>query len=752
MDSARFERRLGRWMVAAVAIPLLGFIAFWAVEFGRTLEGVWEAEQLKAAAGELSALHGALHALQQERSTAVIWLASGRQSFRDRLAPTFRATDEAYRAALLASDDGVTPPPALLRTAVAQRRFGLQDALRAYNERLQGLLGRLRERRAAAASGATSEYLLASEALLQLREHAGLERALGAAVGGRRNPDLEWFADLHYHQQVQEGYRVAFLRNAPGSLARRLEAVERAHQQAMESRRVGMAGAAPAPGLAGWFDLKGQRLAELRRLEEGLLAELERAAAAGLGEARASQGQLVAIGGGLLLVTGVAGAALVRRQLAAVHRREEDAARIEHLATHSAVTDLPDRRTFNARLDAHLQAEPEQRWRLLLIDFVRFNEINRTFGEAFGDELLAAVAAVLRGRVPSPGVVGQLYGDQFALALPVEASDTRSLLAVFDAPFHVSGRHVTLTVRAGSAESPEAGRTAQELVQSAALALASARSIPRGYRYRPYTTAMGEAHIRQRELEADLERAVQREEFELWYQPQVDLRTGRTVGLEALLRWRHPERGVVGPGEFIPCAEANGLIVTIGDQVLARAAEQLRRWRGTTLGGIPVAVNLSGVQFHQADFIDHLQAHVSGRSGQLKLEITESVLMTDLGGAAQRLDELRAMGMHLSVDDFGTGYSSLAYLRRFPVDELKLDRSFVSDLGHGEEAAAIVEAVVALGHTLGIRVLAEGVENESQARRLTRLGCDVGQGFLWARPMPVSELEAWLEAGPVSTA
>ena len=744
MESATFERRLSRWMALAVAIPLLGLIAFWTMEFGRTLEAVGEAEELRAGAGELRALHGALHALQQERSTVVIWLASGRESFRDRLMPAFRATDEAYRVALSASDNGVSPPPALLRTAIAQRRLGLQDALAAYDERLQSLLGRLRQRRLAAASRVTSEYLLASEALLQLRAHAGLERALGAAVGGRRDPDLEWFADLHYHQRIQEDYRVAFLRNAPGPLAERLEAVERAHERALESRRVGMAGAAPAPGLAGWFDLKGQRLSALRRLEEGLLAELERAAAARVDRAHARQWQLALSGGGLLLVTGLAGAGVVRRLLGGVHQREADARRIEHLATHNPITDLPDRRTFNARLDACLQAEPDRQWRVLLIDLVRFTDINRTFGEAFGDELLAAVGSVFRGRIPAPGIVGQLYGDEFALALPAEAAAIETLLALFDTPFHVHGRHITLAVRAGSAESPEAGRSAQELVQSAGLALASARSIPRGYRYRPYTMAMGEAHTRQRELEADLERAVQREEFELWYQPQVDLRSGRTVGLEALLRWRHPERGIVGPGEFIPCAEANGLIVTIGDHVLAGAAQQIRRWRGGPLGGIPVAVNLSGVQFHQADFIDHLQAHISGGSGQLKLEITESVLMTDLGGSAQRLGDLREMGMHLSVDDFGTGYSSLAYLRRFPVDELKLDRSFVSDLGHSEEAGAIVEAVVALGHTLGIRILAEGIETENQARRLGRLGCDVGQGFLWARPMPAAQLEEWL--------
>ncbi|SFD18237.1 diguanylate cyclase (GGDEF) domain-containing protein [Thiohalospira halophila DSM 15071] len=743
MESASFERQLGRWMALAVAIPLLGFIAFWAVEFGRTLEVVGEAEDLRAEAGELSALHGALHALQRERSAAVIWLASARESFQERLVPSFHATDKAYQAAFSGSEAGIAPPPALLRTTVAQRRISLQEALEAYEERLRDLLGRLREQRGAAASGATSEYLLASEALLQLREHAGLERAFGAAVGGHRDPAPEWFANLHYHQRAQKGYQAAFLRSAPATLGERLKAVERDQQLAMEARRVGMAGAAPAPGLAGWFDLKGRRLLALRELEEGLLAELEQAAAARVREARARQWQLGLSGGGLLLVTGLAGGAVVRRQLALVHRREADAARIEYLATHNPVTGLPDRRTFNARLDAALQAEPRRDWRVLLIDLVRFTEINRTFGEAFGDELLAAVAGVLRGRVPTPGFVGQLYGDQFAVALPVEVGDAQSLLAVFDAPFHVKGRHVSIAVRAGSAESPEAGRSAQDLVQSADLALVSARSIPRGCRYRTYTTAMGDAHGRQRELEAGLERAVERDEFELWYQPQVDLRTGRAVGLEALLRWRHPERGIVGPGEFIPCAEANGLIVPVGDHVLSRATEQIRQWRGTPLGRIPMAVNLSGVQFHQADFIDHLQAHISGGRGQLKLEITESVLMTDLGGAARRLGELREMGVPLSVDDFGTGYSSLAYLRRFPVDELKLDRSFVSELGHSEEADAIVEAVVALGHTLGIRVLAEGVETESQARRLARLGCDAGQGFLWARPMPASDLEAW---------
>lgn len=749
MDTETFERRLGRWMVVAVAIPLLGFIVFWAVEMGRTVETGCEAEELRAAAAELGALHSALYALQQERSTAVTWLASARERFRKRLIPAFRATDAAYGRAFPA-EGGVAPPPALLRTAVAQRRLGVMDVLAIYEERLQGLLERLRERRLAAASGVTSEYLLASEALLALREHAGLEQALGAVLRGRRNPDLEWFADLRFHQRTQAEYRLAFLRNAPGSLARRLEALEEDHQRILESRRVGMAGAAPAPGLAGWFDLKGRRLSELRRLEEGVLGDLERAAATRVEQARARQWQLGLGGGGLLLVTGLAGAAVIRRQLAAVHGREADAARIEHLATHDPVTGLPDRRTFSGRLDERLAADPAGRRQILLIDLVRFTEINQTFGEAFGDELLAAVADVLRGRVPVPGLVGQLYGDQFAIALSGEA-DPEALLATFDTPFHVHGRQVPLAVRAGSSESPRDGRSAPELIQAAGLALAAVRSLTRGSRYRSYTRAMGEAHARQRELEADLERAVEREEFEVWYQPQVDLRTGRTTGLEALIRWRHPERGLVSPGEFIPCSEANGLIVPIGDQVLDEVAEQVRQWRGGPLGRLPVAVNLSGVQFHQADFIDHLQARVAAGAERLKLEITESVLMTDLGGTANRLEELRALGLHLSVDDFGTGYSSLAYLRRFPVDELKLDRSFVTDLASGDEAAAIVEAVVALGRTLGLRVLAEGIETEGQARRLARLGCDTGQGFLWARPMPALELEAWFAGETVRT-
>ncbi|MFP4695486.1 putative bifunctional diguanylate cyclase/phosphodiesterase [Thiohalospira sp.] len=743
MESATFERRLGRWMTVAVALPLLAFIAFWAVELGRTVEAVRGAGEFRAAAIELRALHRAVHALQEERSTAAIWLASARESFRERLDPAFRATDTAYQRAF-PEEDGLAPPPALLRTAVARHRIGLMDALATYGERLDDLLERLRERRLAAASGATSDYLLASEALLQLREHAGLERALGAAVRGRRNPDLDWFAELRFHQRVQEMQRTAFLRNAPGSLARRLEALETDHRRSLESRRVGMAGAAPAPGLAGWFDLKGQRLSELRRLEGGLLEDLEGVAAARVEGARERQWQLAVGGGGLLLATGLAGAAVIRRQLGAVRRREEDAAWIEHLATHDPVTDLPVRRTFIERLDARLAADPARRWQVLLIDLVRFTEINRTFGEAFGDELLAAVAGVLRGHVPAPGLVGQLYGDQFAIALPGEGADPRALLALFDTPFHVHGRHVSLAVRSGSAEAPGDGGSAQELVQAAGLALASVRSLGRGYRHRGYTRAMGKAHARQRALEADLERAVEREEFEVWYQPQVELRSGRVTGLESLVRWRHPERGLVAPGEFIPCAEANGLIVPIGDQVLTRAAEQLRQWGGGPLDGLPVAVNLSGVQFHQADLVDHLQARVAHGGGCLKLEITESTLMTDLGGAAHRLEELRALGMPLSVDDFGTGYSSLAYLRRFPVDELKLDRSFVSDLASGDEAGAIVEAVVALGRALGIRVLAEGVETEGQARRLARLGCETGQGFLWARPMPAPELAEWI--------
>ena len=433
----------------------------------------------------------------------------------------------------------------------------------------------------------------------------------------------------------------------------------------------------------------------------------------------------------------------------------------DRLADFDALTGLPNRRKFHQAVDAALKSTQQSRaCALLHIDLDRFKQINDTLGHRVGDKLLCAVAQLLDrtlcdaeatgwpgSREPEyKAALSRSGGNGFTALLPnlhnlkkvdTAGSVARRLLAAFADPFHIEGHELFVTASIGIAVSPTDGQDAETLLNHAEMAMYQAKQRGR----KTYEFFSGEMNARALErltLENQLRRAVERNEFVLYYQPKVDIGSGRITGAEALVRWRHPELGIVSPDKFIRIAEETGLIVEIGQWVLRNACAQVRAWMELGLPPLSVAVNVSGVQFKQRKVWHAVRgalAHSSLPPEQLTLELTESMLMENATDSVDMLNELKEMGLKLALDDFGTGYSSFAYLRRFPLDELKIDRSFVSDLRQDRDRA-IVGAIIAMARELKLRVVAEGVETKEQLQFLRARACDQYQGYLCSRPAP----------------
>ncbi len=441
--------------------------------------------------------------------------------------------------------------------------------------------------------------------------------------------------------------------------------------------------------------------------------------------------------------------------------------RIRYLAYHDSLTGLPNRQYCRDLLkQAIRRAARAKRWiAAMTVDLDRFGRINESLGHSVGDQVLQLVAhrlgeavaaqAVGEGAPARAAVVARVGGDQFVVFVDgAPAGDTPETLAerVIEAvrkPIPLEGGELALTASVGLAVYPEHALAADALLECANMAVSESKRENRNA-VRPFCEAMRAAAQQRLALENAMRRALDRDEFELFYQPMIRAADGGVGALEALIRWRHPIRGLLAPGEFIPLAEECGLIVDIGEWGLRRACEQMAEWvrRGCVFG--TVAVNLSGISFRHVKLLAAVRGALEASglaAGQLELEMTESVLMRDVELTQGILSELKRMGVRLSVDDFGTGYSSLAYLKRFPIDALKIDRSFVKDLGHDNSDAAITSAVLAMAQELGLAVVAEGVETEAQLQALVRRGCKLMQGFLFARPMPEDQLLAWYEAG-----
>jgi len=433
-----------------------------------------------------------------------------------------------------------------------------------------------------------------------------------------------------------------------------------------------------------------------------------------------------------------------------IAQRQRSEAKAEYLARHDVLTGLGNRFLLRDRLDQALARARRhgETLAVLCLNLARFKSVNESLSHTVGDELLRAVASRLRECFRKMDVVARLGGDEFvlvqcALGGPEDAGLlAERLAAVIGEPYEIGGHQIVVGTRIGISISPIDGDDADELVKNATLALHRAKTDGPGS-YRFFEPEMDERSQALRSLDLDLCNAVREDQFDLHYQPLVKADTRLVSGFEALLRWHHPERGAVSPAEFIPVAERNGLIGSIGAWVLRRACMDAMHWPGDT----KVAVNLSPAQFRVPNLLDIVTAALESSglpSSRLELEITESVLLKDCVATISTLHRLRELGVRISLDDFGTGYSSLSYLWRFPFDKIKIDQSFVRELSQRSDCAAIVKAIAALGSSLAMTTTAEGVESLEQAEQLTRMGCGELQGYLFGLPQPASGVRVWL--------
>lgn len=428
---------------------------------------------------------------------------------------------------------------------------------------------------------------------------------------------------------------------------------------------------------------------------------------------------------------------------------------IQQMATHDSLTGLPNRASL-ADTMTHViatSARAESQFGLLFIDLDHFKAINDTLGHPTGDQLLREIARRLRAAVRDSDLVARLGGDEFVVLMEQvggkaglgEMAD--KLLATVSEPMMLQGHEVKVSASIGMAWYPDDGREVQILLSNADMAMYKAKSGGRDRRV-AYSSELGELALERFEVEKGLRRAMQEAELRLFYQPKIDFQSGRMLGVEALIRWQHPDHGLLHPERFIRVAEESNFIIPLGQWVLETACRQIRTWQDARLPRFSVAVNLSSKQISDEGFLDHLKSvlHRTGAdAGLLELEITESMVMEDPAKSALLLANLRGLGVKLSIDDFGTGYSSLSYLKQLPVDTLKVDRGFVKDLPHNRDDLAITRAVIAMAHSLSMRVVAEGVEDQKQFDLLKLEGCDEFQGYLCRPAVTSQELESLVQ-------
>ena len=434
------------------------------------------------------------------------------------------------------------------------------------------------------------------------------------------------------------------------------------------------------------------------------------------------------------------------------------ARRAEHLAFHDALTGLPNRRLLLDRLAAALGEARRggERVGVVFLDLDRFKVFNDSLGHQAGDRLLQMVGERVREGVGEDGTLARLGGDEFTLLLPRVAHPghaedvARKVVEAVRAPFALEGREIFATGSVGVSMAPDHGGDAETLLKHADIAMYRAKEAG-GDAFTFFTPAMNERALERLALESALRRALPLGQLVLHYQPLFDVETGAAVGVEALVRWEHPERGLLAPGEFLDVAEATGLIAPIGAWVLRAACAQARRWREAGREGLAMMVNLSPRQFHRGDLVEEVRRVLEEERMDpvlLELEITETLAMRDAAATEAALRGLTALGVRISIDDFGTGYSSFEYLRRFPLDTLKIDRAFVAHVDTDAGDAAIASAIIAMGRRLGLRLVGEGVERPGQLDFLRSQGCHAAQGFLLGRPAPPEALAAVLGIAP----
>ncbi|MFL1389136.1 putative bifunctional diguanylate cyclase/phosphodiesterase [Pseudomonas tritici] len=437
------------------------------------------------------------------------------------------------------------------------------------------------------------------------------------------------------------------------------------------------------------------------------------------------------------------------------HLRHEAETSLLRMAQYDFLTGLPNRQKLQEQLDKILidAGRRQRRVAVLCVGLDDFKSVNEQFTYQAGDKLLLALADRLRAHSGRLGTLARLGGDQFALVQadieqPYEAAElAQSILDDLEAEFALDHQQIRLRATIGITLFPEDGDSTEKLLQKAEQTMTLAKTRSRN-RYQFYIASVDSEMRRRRELEKDLRDALSRNQFHLVYQPQISYRDHRVVGVEALLRWQHPEHGLVPPDLFIPLAEQNGTIIPIGEWVLDQACRQLREWHDLGFSDLRMAVNLSTVQLHHTELprvVNNLMQIYRLPPRSLELEVTETGLMEDISTAAQHLLSLRRSGALIAIDDFGTGYSSLSYLKSLPLDKIKIDKSFVQDLLDDDDDATIVRAIIQLGKSLGMQVIAEGVETAEQEAYIISEGCHEGQGYHYSKPLQARELAAFLK-------
>ena len=442
-----------------------------------------------------------------------------------------------------------------------------------------------------------------------------------------------------------------------------------------------------------------------------------------------------------------------------ITERKEAQSRVQYLATHDEMTGLANRTLFNELIEHAVARERREngRFAVLYIDLDRFKIINDTLGHEAGDQLLQDMASRLKANVRGSDVLARLGGDEFVLLAtqvpdrPTAALIARKLLLLALKPVEIAGQQCRVTASIGIAMFPDDATDATALMKAADMAMYRAKEEGKnGFQF--YSADIGAITEKRLRIETALRNAMLNDELSLHYQAKVDMRGGEIRGVEALLRWSHPEFGAMSPAQFIPIAEESGLIVPIGHWVITTACTQAVSWLRQGLPPLRMAVNLSPLQFQEPNLVEAL-ARVLQETGMppelLELEITESVMLQDLEEAAAKLTAIRDLGVRLAIDDFGTGYSSLSQLKRFPIDTVKIDRSFIRGIPTDKEDMAITEAILTLGRTLGVTIVAEGVETGEQEAFLTRHSCHEMQGFYFSRPVPPEEFAAFYRAHAV---
>ena len=444
------------------------------------------------------------------------------------------------------------------------------------------------------------------------------------------------------------------------------------------------------------------------------------------------------------------------------HLRHEAENSLLRMAQYDFLTGLPNRQQLQQQLDKILvdAGRLQRRVAVICVGLDDFKSINEQFSYQAGDQLLLALADRLRAHSGRLGALARLGGDQFALVQadieqPYEAAElAQSILDDLEAPFALDHQEIRLRATIGITLFPEDGDSTEKLLQKAEQTMTLAKTRSRN-RYQFYIASVDSEMRRRRELEKDLREALARDQLYLVYQPQISYRDHRVVWVEALIRWQHPEHGLVPPDLFIPLAEQNGTIIAIGEWVLDQACRQLREWHDQGFADLRMAVNLSTVQLHHAELprvVNNLLQIYRLPPRSLELEVTETGLMEDISTAAQHLLSLRRSGALIAIDDFGTGYSSLSYLKSLPLDKIKIDKSFVQDLLDDDDDATIVRAIIQLGKSLGMQVIAEGVETAEQEAYIISEGCHEGQGYHYSKPLPARELVAYLKQAQRSNA